>query len=238
MRKNITPQAACREILGIPVHILRKPQKNMYLSVRSDGSLRVTCPPSVTDSEIDQFVASHARWILRRRSEEITHDADAFLGSGSLLPLWGKFLPLKITTGRPFGVFVQNGILTLRAPENSTEKERRALIQSFRRAEMSRAVPPLLNRWIPVLGVSPTGWHIREMSSRWGSCSIRTGRLCFNLRLSGKAPQCLEYVVVHELCHLLVPDHSKAFWNFVAHCLPDWRQRRKLTNAPLRPPEG
>ncbi|MGN0838783.1 MAG: M48 family metallopeptidase [Pyramidobacter sp.] len=237
MKKVITPQAVSLEILGVPVMILRKPQKNMYLSVRSDGTVRVTCPPSTADLEIRQFVTSHVRWILRRRNET-AQTAETGLHEGSLLPVWGKFLPLKITAERPFGVSMQRGGLTMRAPENSTGKERAALMQSFRRAEMNRAIPPLIRRWAPLLGVSPSAWHLREMSSRWGSCSIRTGRLCFNLRLSEKDPLCLEYVVVHELCHLLVPDHSRAFWNYVAHCLPDWRQRRKLTNAAPQPPRN
>ena len=69
------------------------------------------------------------------------------------------------------------------------------------------------------------------MKSRWGSCNVKTGALCLNVQLVKKPPQCLEYVVVHELCHLLVPNHSPQFWAYVADCLPDWKRRRLLTNG-------
>ncbi len=226
-------KSALREILGVPVLILRKPQKNMYLTVRPDGSLRVTCPPSLPDAEIDRFVAEKSVWLRKRREDALKRAArsPADYAEGCGVPLWGRSLTLRLCAERPCGVSAENGALVVRAPENSTPQERAALIKRFRRAQLAAAVPPLLARWQPEIGAAASGWHAREMSSRWGSCNTRTGRLCFNLRLTEKSPQCLEYIVVHELCHLIVPNHSAAFWNRVARCLPDWRRRRELTNS-------
>ncbi|WP_315506907.1 SprT family zinc-dependent metalloprotease [Pyramidobacter piscolens] len=220
-----------REILGVPALIVRRPQKNMYLSVRPDGMLRVSCPTGTPDAEIERFVASQSRWLHKRRAavlqmrdERTKHDA------GDTVLLWGRSLPLVVTYGRPYGASLRGETILLNLPENGTADERGKLIHSFLRARLGLAIPPLLARWQAALGVQASGWHVRDMTTRWGSCNTRTGRLCFNLRLAAKDPRCLEYVVVHELSHLIVAGHSAAFWNCVARCLPDWRQRRKLTN--------
>ena len=129
-----------------------------------------------------------------------------------------------------------DGTLVLNVPAGSTREERAALVESLYRAQFKAAVPPLLRRWQPVLGVAASGVTIRAMTTRWGSCNTRTGHITLNLRLVEKDPRCLEYVVVHELCHLIVPDHSRAFWNCVARRVPDWRKIRALTNEAMKEP--
>ncbi len=224
-----------REILGMPTLVVRRPQKNMYLSVRPDGTLRVSCPTATPDAEIERFVASQSRRLhrcraaaLQMRDERMKHDA------GDTVLLWGRSLPLVVAHGRPYGVSLRGEAILLNLPENGTADERDKLIHSFLRARLGLAIPPLLARWQPVLGAQASGWHVRDMTTCWGSCNTRTGRLCFNLRLAAKDPRCLEYVVVHELSHLIVASHSAAFWNCVARCLPDWRQRRALTNQTMK----
>ncbi len=219
------------EALGVPVLVVRKRQKNMYLSVRPDGSLRVTCPAAARDGEVIAFVASHADW-LRKRREVVKQKAETkerSLVAGDILPLWGKTYVLDVRTGRPWGVALNDGTLLMTAPDPSTREERETLLRRFYVAQIRTAVPPLLRRWQSFLGVKAGAIAVRSMVSRWGSCNTRTGRICVNLRLAEKDARCLEYVVVHELCHLLVPDHSPAFWTHVARCLPDWRDLRRLT---------
>jgi predicted metal-dependent hydrolase len=104
------------------------------------------------------------------------------------------------------------------------------------RAVVQDCVPALIAEWEPILGVKAGKLAYRNMRSRWGSCQPSTGRICINVRLALYPPECLEYVVVHELCHLLVPDHSVRFWNCVARALPQWRQLRALTNAAVKEP--
>lgn len=83
-------------------------------------------------------------------------------------------------------------------------------------------------RWEPVLKVHAKKWILREMKTRWGSCTVDTGRIWINTRLALYPEECLEYVVVHELCHLLEPGHGPGFWAYVEACLPDWRERRRI----------
>ncbi|MDO4182607.1 MAG: SprT family zinc-dependent metalloprotease [Coriobacteriia bacterium] len=88
-------------------------------------------------------------------------------------------------------------------------------------------VPPLVAKWEQVLGVRVNKLAYRNMTSRWGSCQPGTGRVCINVRLALYPPECLEYVVVHELCHLRVHGHGPEFWALVESCLPDYRAARK-----------
>lgn len=94
------------------------------------------------------------------------------------------------------------------------------------RAVVKACVPPLVAAWEPILGVKAGKLAYRNMKSRWGSCQPATGRICINVRLALYPPECLEYVVVHELCHLLVSGHGPDFRELMTSVMPDWRQRR------------
>ena len=94
------------------------------------------------------------------------------------------------------------------------------------RAVVEACVPPLVAAWEPILGVKAGKLAYRNMKSRWGSCQPATGRICINVRLALFPPECLEYVVVHELCHLLVSGHGPDFHALLYRVMPDWKQRR------------
>ena len=107
-----------------------------------------------------------------------------------------------------------------RAMEASPEEvaQWKAVVQAF--------VPPLITKWEPIMGVKAGKIAYRNMTSRWGSCQPSTGRICINVRLALYPPECLEYVVVHELCHLLERGHGPRFQMLMDRFLPDWRATR------------
>lgn len=105
--------------------------------------------------------------------------------------------------------------------ENATATE----IHEWREV-VSACVPVLVEAWEPIMGVKAGSLVYRNMKSRWGSCQPATGRICINIRLALYPPECLEYVVVHELCHLLVPGHGKQFHTLMDRFMPDWKERR------------
>lgn len=109
-----------------------------------------------------------------------------------------------------------------RLPALPDEREQEAL-----RRKAKQLLPPLVDRWAAVIGVTPTSLRITSARTRFGSCSGRNG-LCFSLFLMQYPPEAIEYVVVHELCHILHHDHSAAFWAAVERYLPDYRARKKL----------
>ncbi|MDD4828042.1 MAG: SprT-like domain-containing protein [Bacteroidales bacterium] len=89
---------------------------------------------------------------------------------------------------------------------------------------------PWIERFEIRYGVSPLRWTLRDMNSRWGSCSMTTRRITLNLKLFHKPDECVEYVIVHELCHLLYPNHGKKFYELLSSELPDWKLKKKLLN--------
>ncbi len=94
------------------------------------------------------------------------------------------------------------------------------------RETVSACVPALVAAWEPIMGVKAGKLAYRNMTSRWGSCQPSTGRICINVRLALYPPECLEYVVVHELCHLLERGHGPRFHQLMDAFMPDWKQRR------------
>ena len=107
--------------------------------------------------------------------------------------------------------------------EQASEEEKREWKET-----VSAFVPVFVEKWAPVLGVAPGKLDYRNMRSQWGSCQPTTGRICISTRLALYPPECLEYVVVHELCHLREPGHTERFWALVESCLPDYRQAKAL----------
>lgn len=112
------------------------------------------------------------------------------------------------------------------SPSARAESASSAEIEEWR-AVVKACVPPLVEQWAQILDVHPKTIAYRNMKSRWGSCQPETGRICFNIRLALYPPECLEYVVVHELCHFLEPNHGPGFHALMDHVMPDWPARKK-----------
>lgn len=182
----------------------RKRIKNAYLRVPSvQGPVEVSAPVTMPLEGIVGFVASKRSWIEARRRD--CAERQALLqedGSGHVDGSGGN------------GVFGQGGV----SPER---------LERWR-AAMEREAPSLVDRWASRMDVQPKKLVFRNMRSRWGSCTPATGRICLNLQLADAPEGCLEYVVVHELCHLIAADHGPRFKAAMDRYLPDWRERREL----------
>lgn len=96
-----------------------------------------------------------------------------------------------------------------------------------RKLLLKQQVNALVEKWEPVMGVKVSGITIRQMKTRWGSCNVNTHHININLALYEREPECLEYVVVHEMCHILEASHNKVFWDYVTRFFPDWKRVRK-----------
>lgn len=230
------------QLNNLPLTITRKKIKNMYLRVHQDGTVSVSAPKRMSDKAIRDFVDSKSDWIemqlkkLEERKQQVSetaHTAESSYVTGEIHYLWGKPCTLLVeeTTGRGSVIFVENQqSLLLRAPKNSTIEQHRYLLEEFYRQELKAAVPDLMEHYVGVVGKSPTEWRIRNMKTRWGTCNTKAGRIWLALNLAKKHPKCLEYVIAHELTHLHVPNHSKAFWARMDVYYPQWREVRKLLN--------
>lgn len=142
-------------------------------------------------------------------------------------PHFGKTMPSENPEQNDNSIF---GILYMHAPANNTTEQRKHLLEEFYRRELKAVVPHLMEKYVVIVGKSPEEWHIRSMKTKWGTCNVRDKRIWLSLNLAKKHPKCLEYVIVHELTHLHVPNHSKAFWARMDVYYPQWREVRKLLN--------
>lgn len=196
------------EVDGLPLAVTLKPIRHLYLRVNSaDGPLNVSAPVGTTPEAIRHFVQSRRHWIQAQRER-----------------LGRRTAPVPSGFVRYLGALVDERELCGDTPPQG----RTAVLQARLRRELHERLAACLDIWQPRLQLYATSWHVRRMKSRWGSCIPATGRLCFNAELIRHAPECIEYVVVHELAHLAVRGHNPQFWNLVAQALPDWKQRRDL----------
>ena len=124
--------------------------------------------------------------------------------------------------------------LQLSVPVGTDNAHRRKLLESWYRTQIKEAIPPLIEKWEPIIGREVNGWTVRRMKTKWGSCNPESASLWFNIELAKKHPGCLEYIVVHEMTHLLERTHNDRFVQLMDTNLPNWRALRdELNGAPL-----
>ncbi len=223
--------------MDIPITITRKKIKNMYLRVHQDGTVTVSAPKRASDKVIWDFINSKVDWITTQRQkllkQQNTTSKEYGYVTGELHYLWGQPCTLLVeeTTGRSSVKLVENQqSIFMHVPQNSTLEQRKHLLEEFYRRELKAAVPPLMEKYVAIVGRAPAEWHIRSMKTKWGTCNVQDKRIWLALNLAKKQPGCLEYVIAHELTHLHVPNHSEAFWTRMDVYYPQWREVRKQLN--------
>ena len=143
-------------------------------------------------------------------------------------------LDVIVRLGRPSVRLRNNTTIELAVPPDADREARERILERWYRAQLRQRIPPLLEKWQPVIGVQVNEVRIKKMKTLWGSCNIEARRIWLNLELMKKSPQCLEYILVHEMVHLLERHHNERFQQFMGRFLPDWRLRRdELNRAPL-----
>jgi predicted metal-dependent hydrolase len=150
--------------------------------------------------------------------------------------VWGKRYLLTVTErDEPPSIELMHSRMLLRVRPRTDENKRQALVEAWYRGQLKEAVPPLLARWQPLLGVSVERFFVQRMKTRWGSCNHRARTIRLNTELAKKPPECLEYIVVHELVHLLEPTHNARFVALMDRFMPKWQFHRQVLNRlPVR----
>lgn len=224
---------------GLTVEVVRKNIKNLHLGVYPpNGRVRVAAPLVVSDEAVRLAVIGKLGWIKRQQAkfadqprqsqrEMVNGESHYFLGQRYRLRVLAYTGPPRIRcSGADF--------LDLFVRPETTVAQRQRVLENWYREQLRGRIPPLLEQWQPVLGVAAAEWGIKKMKTRWGSCNIRARRVWFNLELAKKPARCLEYVVVHELVHLLERNHNDRFKALMDRHLPTWRTcREELNRAPL-----
>ncbi len=219
-----------------PVEVVRKKIKHLYLSVYPpDGRVRVSAPVYVGDEAVRLAVLSRWDWIRRQqaRFQAQPRQSEREMVHGESHYFMGRRYRLMIAEeNAPPQVRVQgNNKLVLQVRPGTDAAKRRAILNAWYRAELKTRIPPLIAAWEPVIGVRVAAWGVKRMRTRWGSCNISARRVWLNLELAKKPPQCLEYVLVHEMVHLLERRHNDHFRALMSGFMPNWQHYRDLLNA-------
>ena len=219
---------------GVSMELIRKRVKNVYVRVLPPlGEVRISAPLRMSETTIREFILSKLPWI-RRHQESMranTPRPPAF-AEGEEIPLWGG--PKRICffpVGGRRRIFLRGEYIDLHARASDSSELRRQLFEKLLRRELEREIQRLLLLWCPLIGVPAPTFAIRRMRTRWGSCSPAKRRLRFALHLAEKPVCFLEYVVVHELVHLLERHHNKRFAAYMDKFLPFWRAVRREMRA-------
>jgi len=221
------------------VDVVLKDIKNVHLSVYPpDGAVRISAPKRMSLDTIRLFAISRLTWIrqqqkkLREQERETPRD---YVERESHY-VWGKRYLLELReVDAPPSVELRHKRLVLRVRPGMSPMAREAVLEVWYRQQLKTAVAPLLARWEPLLGVSTRRFFVQRMKTKWGSCNQRERTIRLNTELAKKPPECLEYLVVHELAHIVEPTHNARFLALMDRFMPQWRFRRDLLNRlPVR----
>lgn len=225
-------------VAGLNVDIVYKSIKNMHISVYPPlGRVRVAAPDRLDEEAIRLAIVQRLPWIKKQREQlqNAERQSEREMVTGESHYVWGQRLRLKLVeaTGRPH-VDAAGSKLQVASPAGADTAQRRELLQAWYRKQLKAAIPPLIEKWEPIIGRAVNGWTVRRMKTKWGSCNPESANLWFNLELAKKHPRCLEYIVVHEMTHFHERTHNDRFIELMDKNLPNWRATRdELNGAPL-----
>jgi predicted metal-dependent hydrolase len=226
-------------VSGLDVDVVRKDIKNLHLGIYPPkGRVRVAAPLRVDDEAVRLAVISKLGWIKRQRNKFLGQERQStreYVYRESHYYFGHRYLLNIIECEGSSRVAIRNKItLDLYVPKNSGLAKREQILDAWYRKELKAQIPSLIERWETIIGVKVAHCGVKKMKTKWGSCNPKTFRIWMNLELAKKPVQCLEYIIVHEMVHLLEPDHNDRFRDLMNRFMPQWRSfRDELNQAPL-----
>jgi len=227
------------EVSGIAIDVVRKDIKNLHVGVYPPcGRVRVAAPLRLDEEAVRLAVVSRMGWIRRQQAEFGQQDRQSqreFV-TGESHYFQGRRYRLDVADhdGPPSVWLANNTTMALRVRAATDTAKREAVLQRWYRARLNEQLSPLIAKWAPKVGVAVAEVRIKQMKTRWGSCNAQAGRIWLNLELAKKPALCLEYILVHELVHLLERHHNERFRELMDRLMPQWRLYREVLNrAPL-----
>lgn len=222
----------------IAVDVVRKDIKNVHLSVHPPtGRVTISAPNRMTLDTVRVFAISKLGWIRQQQDKlrrQERHTPREYLDRESHY-VWGRrYLLATLEADQAPGVELTPGRLRLRVRPGSDARRKQDVLEAWYRDNVRQSMPELLAKWEPRLGVKLARFFVQRMKTKWGSCNAAARSIRLNSELAKKAEACLEYIVVHELAHLLERHHNGRFIALMDEHLPNWRERRaELNAAPL-----
>jgi predicted metal-dependent hydrolase len=223
----------------IAVDLVLKDIKNVHLSVLPPtGRVRISAPTRMSIDTIRVFAISKLDWIKQQQAKlrEQERETPREYVERESHYVWGKRYLLTVSeSDEPPSIEVKHGRIVLRVRPRTGEDKRKALVEEWYREQLKEAVPPLLARWQPLLDVRVERFFVQRMKTKWGSCNPGTRSIRLNTDLAKKPRECLEYVVVHEMVHLIERTHNARFVAMMDRAMPRWPFfREQLNRLPVR----
>ncbi len=223
----------------IEAEVILKDIKNVHLSVHPPaGRVRIAAPARMNLDTIRVFAISKLGWIKQQQkilAEQQRETRREYVGRESHY-VWGKrYLMSVVEQDEPPSISLSHSKMTLRVRPGTDVAKRHEITEQWYRDQVRRAVPELIERWSPILGVRVERFSIQRMRTRWGSCTPKSASIRLNTDLAKKPRPCLEYIVVHEMTHLLEPTHNARFVALMDSHMPQWHHHRQTLNRlPVR----
>ncbi len=219
---------------NVEIDVLRKKIKNMYLSVHPpEGEVRISVPERMNLETIRMFAIAKLPWIKKQRQKiqaQARETPREYLNRESHY-FWGdRYLLQVITADKPPQVSLDHKTLLLQVRPHTSQEKKSAIVDQWYREQLKAAIPPLIEKWQPLMEVKVNKFFVQRMKTKWGSCNITLSNIRLNTELAKKPRPCLEYVIVHEMTHLLEASHNKNFVALMDVFLPKWRHYQEILN--------
>ncbi|MDD2229727.1 MAG: SprT family zinc-dependent metalloprotease [Candidatus Cloacimonetes bacterium] len=217
------------------INVVHKKMKSIRLAINaSTGQIRISAPFHISEQQIRHFVESKLAWLEKHTVavKPTTFTTKKYI-NGETHFLEGKEYQLCLIENSAINKISIKGNATIemRTIAGATAAKRETQMYNWYRARLEQKVNPLITYWQKVMNVQLNEWGIKKMKSRWGSCNTKAKRIWINTELAKKPDRLLEYLIVHELAHLLEASHNEVFKAYMDKFIPDWRQRRRELNG-------
>lgn len=222
----------------IIIDVELKDIKNIHLSVYPPiGRVRIAAPLRMNLDTIRIYAISKLGWIKKQQQKFLSQVREApreYLNKEGHYFLGKRYMLRVIEKDAPPLVTVKHKTIELYVRPNTDTKKRHSILEEWYRVQLKELVPPIITKWEKIMGVSTNDFGIKKMKTKWGTCNREAKRIWLNLELAKKPFHCIEYIIVHEMIHLLERNHNDKFIAYMDRYLPEWKQLKKdLNRLPL-----
>ena len=226
------------ELGDITIDVEQKNIKNIHLSVYPpNGKVKISAPDHMNLDTIRVFAISKIKWIRNKQKELKEQPRETireFISKESHYLFGKRYLLKVIVSDMPYRVDLTHGEIVLYVKPSTTTERKKELVDEWYRQQLKSKVPELINKWEKVIGVKINEYGIKKMRTKWGTCNPVAKRIWLNLELAKKPIETIEYIIVHELVHLLEPSHNNQFIKYMDEFMPKWKfYRDELNQLPF-----
>ena len=220
-------------LAAIPFEVEYKNVKALRLTVYPpDGRVRIAAPYGISHEYIGKFASSRIGWIEKHREKYLNHSRiNGNLKNHASVYVWGEALELVLfeRAGNP-KILVEGRCMKMTVRPNSTREKNQAFLDKWYRGKLKETAPGIIKKWEKRMGLEVQKLYVRKMKSHWGSCNCDKRTLRLNSELVKRNPECLEYVIVHEMLHIIEKGHNRNFYRLLNQYMPAWKVIRKKMN--------